>query len=187
MSNLPMNGRWNNQSSYIGPPPHMQQQQPPSQQQTSSSSSSSSSSSWNPSSMSHGFPPASYVDRINELVTNMIDIRIFRSRRPMPSMNNSQMSTGKGQNNPFSFLPSTSQNQSSMNTHRRLPMMNNLISSNNGPMSAGPMMNSDLGQHFSSVSKHKSKLSIEKTQTNISLVALSIRLAMFTICIRFIN
>jgi len=45
---IPMNGRWNNQSSSIGPPPHIQQQQPQSP-------------TWNTPTISHGYPTTSYV------------------------------------------------------------------------------------------------------------------------------
>jgi len=74
---------------------------------------------WNAPAMSHGFPSTS-------------------TRRPVPSMNNNPMSTGKTQGNPFSFLPS---NNSNPNPMRRTPMMANLMSTNNG----------DLGQNFPSI------------------------------------
>lgn len=120
MSSLPLNGRWNTPpSSFIGPPPHLQQQQQQSP--------------WNAPSMSHGFPSTSYVFSCNQY--RSMD-KCFRSRRPIPSMNNNPLSTGKDHGNPFSFLPSTNPNGHPM---RRPPMMNN------------GQFNGDLGQNFPSL------------------------------------
>jgi len=82
----------------------------------------------------------------------------LRSRRPVPSLNNSNIpisQTKKGQNNFFPFLPSSSttttgQNQTSI---RPTSVMNNFLSTQNGQSS---MMNGgDLGQNFSSINVNK--------------------------------
>jgi hypothetical protein len=126
---MPMNGRWNPQSSFMGPPPHLQQQVSPS------------SSSWNQPGMPHGFPSTSYVviNRFSRS-SSLFSEDVFRSRRQGPSsMNNPHISTGKGQTNPYSFLPPSS----NPNPMRRTPVMGNYP-----PNNGGPMINGDLGQHF---------------------------------------
>ncbi|CAF4289138.1 unnamed protein product [Rotaria magnacalcarata] len=116
---LPMNGRWNSQSPSMGPPPHIQQQpQSPT---------------WNTtSSIPHGFPATS-------------------SRRPVPSLtnpNNPNSHGKKGPNNFFSFLPSsTSQNSTSLNNVRSTSMINNFLATQNG-QSSSQIMNGDMGQNF---------------------------------------
>lgn len=125
-NHMPMNGRWNPQPSFMGPPPHSHQQLSPS------------SSSWNQPAIPHGFPSQSYVE-INRSSPRP-SLWMFRSRRPGPPlMNNPHISTGKGQNNPYSFLPPSS----NPNPMRRTPVMGN-YPTNNG----SPMINGDLGQHF---------------------------------------
>jgi len=78
---------------------------------------------------------------------------LFRSRRPVPSLNNSNIpisQTKKGQNNFYPFLPpSTGQNQTSI---RPTSVMSNFLSTQNGQ---SPMINGDLGQNFPSMNVNK--------------------------------
>ncbi|CAF0827016.1 unnamed protein product [Adineta steineri] len=123
---IPMSGRWNNQSSSIGPPSHLQQQpQSPT---------------WNTSSMSLGFPTTSSRRPVSSLPNSNIPISHPK----------------KGQNNNFfPFLPSsssttgttTSQNPTSLNALRPTPVMGNFLSSQNG-QTPSQMMNGDMGQNF---------------------------------------
>lgn len=78
---------------------------------------------------------------------------LLRSRRPVPSLTNPNIPMSqnkKGQNNFFSYLPSsTSQNPASLNTIRSTSMMNNFLSTQNG-QSSQLMNGGDMGQNFSS-------------------------------------
>lgn len=82
----------------------------------------------------------------------MINKNYFRSRRPVPSLNNtnnpiSQTKKVGQTNNYYPFLPpsTTSQNQTSI---RPTSTMGNFLSTQNGQ---SPLINGDLGQNFPSL------------------------------------
>jgi hypothetical protein len=93
---------------------------------------------------------------------------LFRSRRPVPSLNNSNIpisQTKKGQNNFYPFLPpSTGQNQTSI---RPTSVMGNFLSTQNGQSS---MNNGDLGQNFSSMNVNRNEIFIYFLQKFFLLV-----------------
>ncbi|CAF1050545.1 unnamed protein product [Adineta ricciae] len=115
---MPSNGRWNSQTSSIGPPPHLQQQpQSPT---------------WNTSSISHGFPITSSRRPVSSLPNSNIPIS-------QPK---------KGQNNFFPFLPSSTAATAGQNQPiRPTPVMGSFLSATNGQTSS-QMINGDMGQNF---------------------------------------
>lgn len=80
---------------------------------------------------------------------------MFRSRRPVPSLTNPNIPTSqtkKGQNNFFSYLPSsTSQNPTALNNIRSTSMINNFLTTQNGQSSSSQLINGDMGQNFTPI------------------------------------